>query len=394
MSLVEQRCSAAQARLNHVLWVDTVDVCNLKCPTCVRGLRGMPNSGKALPLDKFDRIAAKARDEGYGHIGLYSWTEPFINPRLFEYVAVIKNLGLYCLVSTNFSLRRIPNLESALRAGLDHLTVSVSGFDQDVYEINHVGGNIAYVKENLRRAAELKRKGEISTHIVLRFIEFYYNHDQKEKLAAHAADLGIDFETIEGDGGDPQATPFIPTAAYYDGLIASYRSERPHEGVGKVCSLMFGQTPVDADGNVFLCCAYPYYDAFRIGSYLDLPQEEILLRRYSHPMCAVCKVPRRDATPDDHQALVEAVGYRMGQVRAEPVQDDHQAFVEAEADQMEQVRDEPLQEDLPAPWVEEAPQPVAVPPGPVRRAWRAVVPLQVRHAIALIRAGIRSTVAR
>jgi MoaA/NifB/PqqE/SkfB family radical SAM enzyme len=101
MSLVEQRCSAAQARLNDVLWVDTVDVCNLKCPTCIRGLRGMPNSGKALPLDKFDRIAAKARDEGYGRIGLYSWTEPFINPRLFEYVAIVKNIGLYCMVSSN-----------------------------------------------------------------------------------------------------------------------------------------------------------------------------------------------------------------------------------------------------------------------------------------------------
>jgi hypothetical protein len=240
-----------------------------------------------------------------------------------------------------------------------------------VYEINHVGGNLTYVKENLRRAAELKRRGEVSTQIVLRFIEFYYNHDQKEKLATHAADLGIDFETIEGDGGDPRATPFVPTAEYYDGLIASYRSERPHEGVGKVCNLMFGQTPVDADGNVFLCCAFPYYDVFRIGSYLDLPQEEILLRRYSHPMCALCSAPRRDATPDDHQALVEAVGYRMGQVRAEPVRD-----------------------DLPAPRVEEAVQAVAVPVGPFRRAWRAVMPLRVRQAVARLRAGIRSAVAR
>jgi MoaA/NifB/PqqE/SkfB family radical SAM enzyme len=271
MDLVEQRCSAAQASLNDMLWVDTIDVCNLKCPTCIRGTRGMSNSGKALPLDRFSRIAAKARDEGYGQIGLFSWTEPFINPRLFQYVAIVKELGLSCMVSSNFSLRRIPGLEPALRAGIDHLIVSVSGFDQEVYEINHVGGNLTYVKENLRRAAELKRSGEVSARIVLRFIEFAYNHDQKEKLAAHAADLGIDFETIEGGGGDPRVAPFVPTAEHYNGVIASYHSERPYEEVGKVCNLMFGQTPVDADGNVFLCCAFPYYDAFRIGSYLDLP---------------------------------------------------------------------------------------------------------------------------
>jgi MoaA/NifB/PqqE/SkfB family radical SAM enzyme len=364
MDLVEQRCSAAQASLNDMLWVDTIDVCNLKCPTCIRGTRGMSNSGKALPLDRFSRIAAKARDEGYGQIGLFSWTEPFINPRLFQYVAIVKELGLSCMVSSNFSLRRIPGLEPALRAGIDHLIVSVSGFDQEVYEINHVGGNLTYVKENLRRAAELKRSGEVSARIVLRFIEFAYNHDQKEKLAAHAADLGIDFETIEGGGGDPRVAPFVPTAEHYNGVIASYHSERPYEEVGKVCNLMFGQTPVDADGNVFLCCAFPYYDAFRIGSYLDLPQEEILLRRYSHPMCALCSAPRRDATPIDRQALVEAVGYRMGPVCTEPVQ-----------------------EDPPAPQVEEVVPAVALPAGPFRRAWRAVVPLSVRETVFRLRSG-------
>jgi MoaA/NifB/PqqE/SkfB family radical SAM enzyme len=295
---------------------------------------------------------------------LFSWTEPFINPRLFQYVAIVKELGLSCMVSSNFSLRRIPGLEPALRAGIDHLIVSVSGFDQEVYEINHVGGNLTYVKENLRRAAELKRSGEVSARIVLRFIEFAYNHDQKEKLAAHAADLGIDFETIEGGGGDPRVAPFVPTAEHYNGVIASYHSERPYEEVGKVCNLMFGQTPVDADGNVFLCCAFPYYDAFRIGSYLDLPQEEILLRRYSHPMCALCSAPRRDATPIDRQALVEAVGYRMGPVCTEPVQ-----------------------EDPPAPQVEEVVPAVALPAGPFRRAWRAVVPLSVRETVFRLRSG-------
>jgi len=349
-SCEERKCSTAQASLNNMLWVDTVDVCNLKCPTCIRGLRGMANSAKTLPLDKFDGIAKKAWSEGYSQIGLFSWTEPFINPKLHEYIAIVKKHNLFCAVSSNFSLRRIPGLERALRAGIDLLIVSVSGFDQEVYQINHVGGNLVYVKENLRSVARMKRDGEVSTRIVLRFIEFEYNKEQQAKLAAFAADLGIDFETIEGGGGDPRLAPFIPDPDHYEDAIKTFRSGRPHEGVGKVCNLMFGQTPVDADGNVFLCCAFPYYDSFRIGSYLDLPQEEILLRRYSHPYCGQCSAPRRDATPDDHQALLEAVSYRMGQAIAERA---------------------------PPPEV-----PEVTPAGPVRRLWRSVAPMPVRRALA------------
>jgi MoaA/NifB/PqqE/SkfB family radical SAM enzyme len=324
-----------------------------------------------MPLDKFDRIAKKLRNEGYDNIALFSWTEPFVNPRLHEYVTIIKQHGLGCVVSTNFSLRRIPALEPALRSGIDHLIVSVSGFDQEVYEINHVGGNITYVKDNLRRAAMLKRSGEVSTWIVLRFIEFDYNHDQEEKLQAFARELGIDFETIPGVG-DPRV-PLFHDNDYYEGLIKSYRSERPYDEIGKVCNLMFGQTPIDADGKVFLCCAYPYYDALQIGSYLDLPQEEILLRRYSHPMCASCSAPRRDATPDDNQTLLEAINYRMGRARAET---DTTSEPHAEA---EEVSGDPV--GVLSKMVVEEAQSMA-PAGSVgsfRRVWRALLPMPVRR---------------
>jgi hypothetical protein len=82
---------------------------------------------------------------------------------------------------------------------------------------------------------------------------------------------------------------------------------------------MFGETTIDHAGNVHLCCAYPNYDALKIGSYLDLPQEEILLRRYGHPVCGSCSWPRRDATLDDKQVLTEALQHRLnGPVAADP----------------------------------------------------------------------------
>jgi hypothetical protein len=76
---------------------------------------------------------------------------------------------------------------------------------------------------------------------------------------------------------------------------------------------MFGQIPIDSRGDVYLCCGFPNLEPLKIGSYLEMTQEEILLRRYNHPICASCGAARRDATPADTQALVEAVQYQMNQ---------------------------------------------------------------------------------
>jgi MoaA/NifB/PqqE/SkfB family radical SAM enzyme len=311
VSWAERQCTPAQAAVNDVAYIDTNDVCNLRCPTCIRGLRGMTNSGRQMPLDKFGKIVEKLFREGHRQIGLFNWTEPFLNPNLDKYIKIVKSFNLSCLLSSNFSLRRIPGLEGALRSGLDYLAVSVSGFDQEIYEINHVDGNVAYVKENLRIAAALKASGATKTHIAIRLLKFPYNHAQEAKLADFARELGVEFEVAEGRG-DPLGQHTILTNERAEELLRSYRSERPYEEAGKVCPLIFGAgTAINSSGTAHLCCAYPDHPALAIGSYLDLPQEEILLRRYNHPVCSACTMPRRDATPADRQALVEALQYRL-----------------------------------------------------------------------------------
>lgn len=309
--MAERQCSPAQAAVNDVAFIDTNDVCNLKCPTCIRGLRGMENSGHQMPLDHFTKIVEKLYREGHKQIGLYSWTEPFLNPNLDKYIKVVKSFGLPCQLSSNFSLRRIPHLEAVLRSGLDYLAISVSGFDQEVYEINHIDGNIEYVKNNLRIAGGVKAEGATNAHIALRLLKFPYNHDQEPKLAALAQELGLAFEVAEGRG-NPLVKNHILTNEDIQQQIHMFKSERPSEEAGKVCPLIFGSgTTINSRGIAHLCCAYPDYPSLAIGSYLDLPQEEILLRRYNHPVCAGCTMPRRDATPDDQQALIEAMQYRF-----------------------------------------------------------------------------------
>ncbi len=296
---------SAPAAINDVLWVDTNDVCNLKCPTCIRGVRGMPNSPVRLPLDTFGLIVGKAAAEGYKRVGLFNWTEPFLNPALASYMQLIKNAGLSSGLSSNFSLRRIPHLEAVLRL-TDHLIVSVSGHDQAVYEINHVAGCIDYVKANLRRAAELAMSGKISTYISLRLLKFSYNHGEEPKLRGFADEFGIHFEVLEGVGD-----PTVPIAGLTNESLAARPAFLPatprNELPSKVCPLVFGQTPIDSRGDAYLCCAYPNYEVMRIGHYLEMSPQELLLARHNHPVCHSCDMARRNATEEDRAAYAEAL---------------------------------------------------------------------------------------
>jgi MoaA/NifB/PqqE/SkfB family radical SAM enzyme len=299
----------AQMAINDIAYVDLIDVCNLKCPTCVRGVGVLPNSAKKMPVSQFDEIAAKLKGEGYKRIGLFDRTEPFLVRNLHEYVAVVKKHDLGCMVSTNFSLRRVDDLEASLRAGIDHLIISVSGFDQAVYEINHVAGNIDYVKANTERTAALKRSGAISAQVVLRFLRFDYNADQEAKLEQYASGLGIEFEPIDGHLlGD------IPSQMTdnFRSLISEFRSDRPHDPPGKVCPLMMSQQAIDHAGKAYLCCAYFAHPVLEIGNYLELSREELLFKKFTHPICVTCPMTRRDATPADKELLFEALQHRLG----------------------------------------------------------------------------------
>lgn len=90
----------------------------------------------------FEAIAAQLGQQGYRRIGLLNWTEPFLNRDIHDYVLTAKRAGFWVLLCSTLSIRRIDNLEDTLAAGLDQLTVTVSGLDQKTYEINHVGGDL------------------------------------------------------------------------------------------------------------------------------------------------------------------------------------------------------------------------------------------------------------
>ena len=188
------------------LYIDLVDACNLACGTCYRGLRLMKNKRGQMPLDTFERVLDKAHETGHYGICLYNWTEPFLCRGLPEYAHMVKDKELFCGLSSNLSLP-CADLISTLQY-CDQLIVSVSGFTQDTYKINHKGGSIEFFKRNLEKIALAKSNGKILTQVDIRYFNFPYSIKEFTLFQKFANDLGLNILLWKGLGDPMKRSPF------------------------------------------------------------------------------------------------------------------------------------------------------------------------------------------
>jgi len=167
------------------------------------------------------------------------------------------------------------------------------------------------VKQNLEHIADLKQKGEIKTNITLRFLEFSYNNTEKTKLKDYVESLGLNFETLKGVGSPDRPIDTYQSEDTFIDRLKNYRPDRLYEQNGEICPLIADTLAINCKGEVYICCAYPYYDSLRIGSFLEMSEHEILLQRYNHPICNSCRRQRRKMTEFDAKSLIGAVEYRL-----------------------------------------------------------------------------------
>ena len=99
--------------------------------------------------------------------------------------------GLKCSISSNLNVLKDPY--GLMAAELDWFRVSVSGFTQSVYELGHVGGSIANVKENMRLISLAKSELGANTDLELFFHKYKDNEKDELLMQEYAQALGFRF---------------------------------------------------------------------------------------------------------------------------------------------------------------------------------------------------------
>jgi hypothetical protein len=276
-------------------WIDVVSGCNLRCTACPVGMPEFSNSiGQSLremDLDLFEKICIKAKSDTGGNlrIGLYNWTEPTLHSRLDDLIAIAMKHDIPCGISSNLNYDY--DWAKLRRLKLWNFTITVSGFTQKTYAINHKGGRIEPVLANLIRISETLSDWESYKDIDVRYL-VHRDNKHEVHLFKHFCDkLGLKFT--------PYHAYYMPIDRMFEGLegvpegfdYIEYSPQMVSEAIGdhrsQKCFMRDTQVTLDMDGMYSVCCVESPSSP-RLGSYLEDSYAAITKKRATSDLCAKC----------------------------------------------------------------------------------------------------------
>jgi radical SAM protein with 4Fe4S-binding SPASM domain len=266
----------------YIYTVDIGNVCNLRCPLCPTGYRGLERPQALMTLENFQTVIDKIRPYAVEAI-LHNWGEPFLNPHALDMIRYAKANNIGTAVSSNLNLvsRGDSFLEELVESGLDHLTVSLDGTTQEVYQAYRRGGHIDEVLRNMRFILDYRRRiGRSAPRVEWQFLVMKHNQGQIEEARRMGEQMGVDRMRFTGAGlpfselrNAKLAMEWISDLPEYRGYAPEKMAERGYlydEG----CFYLYRAMTVNPLGEVTPCCAL-YHEKWDFGNLLTSSLDEV-----------------------------------------------------------------------------------------------------------------------
>jgi radical SAM protein with 4Fe4S-binding SPASM domain len=248
--------------LPYIYIIDTGNVCNLRCPLCPTGYRGLERPQAMMTLAHFESIIEKIRPYAVEVI-LHNWGEPFLNPDILPMIRHARGNGIGTTLSSNLNLvnRGERFLEEVVESGLEHLTVSIDGTTQEVYEKYRKGGKLEEVLGNLRYLMEHRRRiGSAHPIIEWQFLVMKHNEHQIPDARRMAEEIGVDRTRFTGAGlpfkeltNAGMAKEWLSELPQYRGYAPESFQERGYL-YDERCFYLYRAMTVNPGGAVSPCC--------------------------------------------------------------------------------------------------------------------------------------------
>lgn len=319
-------------------WIEIVGTCNLRCPTCPTGnfLDSEFSVGRNptgfMELSLYRKILEKIRADDVSdriEIHLYTWGEPLMHPRVAEFVALTKEMGFYCGLSSNLNLDK--NLKDAIKAKPDFFRVSLSGYYQDHYRETHKRGDIRVVKSNMYRLRHMLE--QYGTETDVQVLYHVYKHNAGEDLLMMLKLCQeLDF-TLE-----PVWAFYMPLEKTLD-YLAGKVSREDRDTIDRLamdpariaeaarpfrdqdCALRKSQMTLNVDGSVQLCCATFDRASVVAPDFTRTPHMELQRLRYADPLCGACM------DKGQHVYFTYGVGEQLDRMGEESLKENGSAFI-------------------------------------------------------------------
>lgn len=229
------------------LRLELSNICNHACLFCAN--RKMTRKKGFMDEEFLKRILQEAYKEGFYGVGFYANGEPFVSPRLSEYIKWAKEIGYkYVYIDTNGAAVGTEKIKEVIDAGLDSIKFSINGTDRTTYELIHGRDDFDRVMENLKYTYGYKKELKRPLNVFVSVAVTKYIADSVEAFVDSCREYCDDIVTntvIDMGGYVPEEHKYLTTDRETD-FAPSMKIP---------CYVMWNSLFITWEGYATACCA-------------------------------------------------------------------------------------------------------------------------------------------
>ena len=227
-------------RMPTTYWIDTTNICNLKCVMCPQS-KGLARPKGSMRIDQFVKIIDQVCDN-HPLIKLYMSGEPLLNQDIFQMIEYAHERGCSTMIHTNATLLTEEMSKRFLSSPLTFLSFSFDGCTSEIYEKLRPPAKFEEVKANIERFLELRSTTAIKgPHTTVEIIRMKDTQQYISNFVEHWEASGCDMVRIQ------------PCMTWLD-YVPDLKVESPPNFGYKPCILPFKSSCILVDGTVVPCC--------------------------------------------------------------------------------------------------------------------------------------------
>lgn len=283
--------------------VEVAGVCQATCPFCAQ------NSGKSrrkekplayMPVETFHAtISRLSKSEAVktgkiDRVYLYNWGEPFLAPTINEYLEILKDHGLYAVISSNFQLVRPIHKENY--PVINEVIFSLSGMSQETY--GRIHGDFSKVLENFETFNSTLKQYSPKSQVFMSWHRYTFNEHEFWDAYRYSRRHGVSFIPSVAFMNDlveliQSATDRLPAHRkeeaqrdiYLDHMVETIESYK-EAGPDYDCPA-WDDVVIDERGRMLLCCGTDAQSS--VGDVRETPYDEMRTKKINAPLCKACK---------------------------------------------------------------------------------------------------------
>lgn len=216
--------------------------------------------------------------ENYRHLSflqLYFQGEPFMHPKIYDYIAFATQHRIYTATSTNGQFLTYENCLKIVDSGLHRLVISIDGTTQEVFEKYRVGGSLSLTTDGIKNMVKARKERNKKTpYLIVQFVVFKTNEHQIPEIKKLTRQWGADALKIKSpqlenfENGNALMPSIDKYNRYKKEVLGTYSLKRKKNFK---CQRVWNGAVISAQNELLPCC----FDKDGLHSFGNLNEKKL-----------------------------------------------------------------------------------------------------------------------